>query len=583
MKRFKLNKYIIILILIIVFHTTLNYIILSIDNTYMVYDESNAHMFSSQIFNIVKSNPINLFYYFMNDHSTYPPLMHFASIPYYALFGTSQDIAAFSNITFFIILIFATYGIGKNLFNDKVGILSALIVSFFPAIFAFSRVYMVDFPLASMVTLSWYFLLKTKKFTDTKYSLLFSISAGLGMLTKFTYFIYILPYFILLLPNIFSFFNKSSKKLDSKQKKARLFNLTLALTVGLSISSFWYFFNLKTMLLRILAVNKDFILTTHLDYNIWFILERFCFTLFMLLKQAGTFFFIIFLLSLIYAMFNLRKIGISYLLLWFLIPAFFLSVNTFWLFKRYTLPVLPAVAILISLFLFQTFQYIKNKFNLKEKKYCWEIFLGFLIFICLLSYFKTCFPVIYLDNANEGSDIVEKMMNEGMLKPTIVTQTPNKIIALFNLSEPDRIIGIKEDILIIPHTPLLTEICNQMNKDCDQPFYDPFKKVRPPCFSMSLCITHGSNFCDKIKLDNISTMENYFKNADIIITKNKGAFGFEHVSYNKELMEQFVKPMLDLQKKYLVNFSLIQKSEPNPKDNYSSILVYKRLNNSGKS
>ena len=40
----------------------------------------------------------------------------------YALFGTSQDIAAFGNITFFVILIFATYGIGKNLFNEKIGV-----------------------------------------------------------------------------------------------------------------------------------------------------------------------------------------------------------------------------------------------------------------------------------------------------------------------------------------------------------------------------------------------------------------------------------------------------------------------------
>lgn len=582
MKKFKLNKYIIILISIVLFHAILNYTILSIDNTYMIYDESNAHMFSLRIFNLVKSNPINLFYYFMNDRSTYPPLMHIASTPYYALFGTSQDIAAFSNITFFIILIFSTYGIGKNLFNDKIGVLSAIIVSFFPGIFAFSRVYMVDFPLASMVTLSWYFLLKTEKFTDTKYSLLFGLSAGLGMLAKFTYFIYILPYFIFLLPKISNFFNQSSRKLDSKQKKGRLFNLTLALIVCLSISSFWYFFNLKRIFLHHLSSNKGYILQTNLNYNLWFILKRFALILFMLLKQIDILFFIIFLLSLVYAMLNLKKIEISYLLLWFFIPILFLSMNTFLLFKRYMLPVLSAVAILISFLLFQTFQYTKNKFNFKEKV-SWKFFLGFLILICLLGYFKTCFPVIYLDNANEGRELNKKFIDTGMLKPAFVTQTPGQIIALLNLLDPDRIISIREDILIIPETPLLTEICNQINMDYGQTFYESLKDIVYDCKPLTLCIVLGLNFCDEIELGNISTIESYFENAEIIITKNNGTFGFEHVYYNKDLMEQFVKPMLDLQEKYLPQFKLIYQSEPNPKDNYSSILIYKRLNSSGKS
>ena len=582
MKKFKLNKYIIILIFIIIFHAILNYAILSIDNTYMVYDESNAHMFSLRIFNLVKSNPINLFYYFMNDQSTYPPLMHLASTPYYILFSASQDIAAFSNITFFIILIFSIYGIGKNLFNDKIGILSALIVSFFPAIFAFSRVYMVDFPLASIVTLSWHLLLKTEKFTDTKYSLLFGLSAGLGMLAKFTYFIYVLPYFIFLLPWIPSFFKQSPNQLNSKQKKARLFNLTLALIVCLSISSFWYFFNLKRIFLHHLAVNKAHILKTNLNYNLEFILRRFSLIFFMLLKQTGIFFFIIFLLSLIYAIFNLKKIKISYLLLWFFIPILFISMNTFWLSKRYILPVLPAVAILISFFLFQTFQYTQNKFNLKEKV-SWKFFLGFLILICLLGYFKTCFPVIYLSNTNEGFDFSDRFVDEGMLKPVVVTQTPDQIISLLNLLDPDRIIGIREDILLIPDTPLLTETCNQINRDYGQTFYEPLKDVVYDCKPLTLCVVHGFNFCDEIELGNITTIEYYFENADIIITKNNGTFGFEHLLNINILVEQFIKPMFDLQEKYLPQFKLIYQSEPNPKDNYSSILIYKRLNSSGKS
>jgi len=570
MKKFKLNKYIIILILLIILHAILNYTILSIDNTYMVYDESNAHMFSLRIFNLVKSKPTNLFYYFMNDQSTYPPLMHLASSPYYALFGISQDIAAFGNITFFVILILATYGIGKILFNKKVGLLSAIIVSFFPGIFAFSRVYMVDFPLASMVALSWYLLIKTENFTDTKYSILFGFSAGLGMLAKFNYFIYVLPYFIFLLPWISNFFKQPCNQLNSKQKKARLSNLILALIACLSISSFWYFFNLKRIFLHFLAVNKAHILKIHLVYNILFITKRFGFILFILLKQVSILFFLIFLLSLIYAIFNFKKIKISYLLLWFFIPILFISINTFWLSTRHILPILPVVAILISLFLFRIFQYIK------KTKHYWEVFLGILILMCLFGYLRICFPPVYLGDANEGFDFCDRFVEDGMLKPAVVTQTPYQIIALLNLSEPDKTIGIKENILIIPDSPLLTETCNQMNINCNQIFYEPFKDVRCACKTLTLCIVLGFNFCDEIELGNISTIEYYFENADIIITKNNGTFGFEYLLDNNMLVEQFIKPMLDLQEKYLPQFKLIYQSEPNPKDSYSSILIYKR-------
>ncbi len=582
MKRFKFNIYFIILIFIIIFHAVFNYTILSIDNTYMVYDESNAHMFSLRIFNIIKSNPINLFYYFMNDQSTYPPLMHLASTPYYILFGTSQDVAAFSNITFFIILIFATYGIGKTLFNKKVGLLSVIIVSFFPGIFAFSRVYMVDFPLISMVALSWCLLLKTNNFTNTKYSVLFGVSAGLGMLTKFTYFIYVLPYFIFLLPWVSNFFGQSVDKISLKQKKVKLFNLTLALITCLGISSFWYFFNLKRILLHQLSINTSYILKTSLNYNMEFIIRRFLFTFSVLLKQTNIFFFLILLLSLIYAISNFKEIKVLYLLLWFFIPIFFLSMNTFWLSTRYILPVLPALGILISHFLFNGFQYIKNKFCLKEKL-CWRFFLSFLILICLLGYFKICFPLLYLSDANEGFDFSGRFVEGGILKPIFITQTPNQIITLLNLSEPDEVVGIKENILIIPDNPLLTETCNQINVDCNQLFYEPLKDIRCACKLLTLCIVPGFNMCDEIDLNNVSTIEEYFKNADFIITKDGGLFGFEDLSGNEELMEHFVKPMFNFQEIYLPQFELIYKSEPNPKDNYSSILIYKRLNSLEKS
>jgi hypothetical protein len=436
---------------------------------------------------------------------------------------------------------------------------------------------MVDFPLASMVTLSWYFLLKTKKFTNTKYSSFFGISAALGMLAKFTYFIYIFPYFVFLLIDILYLSRRNNNRTILNKKKLILSNLILASVLFLIISSFWYFFNLKRILLFRIDFIEAYISKTSLNYGIIFVIRRLFLIAFMLLKQLGTLFFLTFFFSLIYAILNFKKEGIKYLLLWFSFPILFLSINVFLLFKRYLLPILPAIAIICSFFLFQVVNHVKNKVKI-NKKY-WNIFLFFFTLICLLIYIKTCFPPSYLNNTNEGLKLNKFFIDTGRMKPTIISETPDQIISLLNFSVVKKLNRMakntKSGILIIPERPFLTELCNQINIKNDQILYDHSNESVYNCKSLTLCIVHGDNFCDEINLDNISTMEEYFKNADFIITKNNGTFGFENLLTNKILLKKFIIPMMEFEHKYTKNKTLIYKSPPNPEDNYSSILIYK--------
>jgi hypothetical protein len=89
-----------------------------------------------------------------------------------------------TNSVFLLILLISIYGIGSILYNKNVGILSAALLSMFPAVFGQSRLILLDFPLMSMVTLSIYMLLKTKGFQSLLYSVLTGISLGLSQLTK---------------------------------------------------------------------------------------------------------------------------------------------------------------------------------------------------------------------------------------------------------------------------------------------------------------------------------------------------------------------------------------------------------------
>jgi 4-amino-4-deoxy-L-arabinose transferase-like glycosyltransferase len=120
-------------------------------------------------------------------HNFYPPLFHLSVALFYGLFGVSADVTAAANAIYMAVLLFAVYGIGKRMFGAKVGLLAAFLVSMLPIVFCLSRYTYVEYALMSMVALSVYLLIRTDEFQNKTYSLLFGLSVGLGMLTKWVF------------------------------------------------------------------------------------------------------------------------------------------------------------------------------------------------------------------------------------------------------------------------------------------------------------------------------------------------------------------------------------------------------------
>jgi len=98
-----------------------------------------------------------------------------------------------ANTFFLLILFLSIYGIGALLYGRGAGFLAALLVSMFPYVFAHSRVAMLDFPLTSMVSLSFFLLLKTRGFQSAYYSVCAGILFGVSQLTKESAVIFIFP------------------------------------------------------------------------------------------------------------------------------------------------------------------------------------------------------------------------------------------------------------------------------------------------------------------------------------------------------------------------------------------------------
>lgn len=191
-----------ILATLVLFHILNNWMWLS-TNVVIVGWDRPRHLIESLRYNdILKTFNYPSFFEAFTLSGYYPPLFHLLIVAFYKLFGLSADVAAMVNSLYLAILLPSTYMIGRKVWGWKEGLLAAFLVSTFPMIYALSRYTYIEFALTSMVTLSICLLLMSEGFIHKGYSLLFGLSLGLGMLTKWTYTLFVLPSLILMVARL---------------------------------------------------------------------------------------------------------------------------------------------------------------------------------------------------------------------------------------------------------------------------------------------------------------------------------------------------------------------------------------------
>ncbi len=230
--RWVLNSSVIFLALLILFHVICNLIIVVKDNAPLRWDGGDYFYRSLRYYDVLSRPTPDFLDRFLAVSPYRPPLFLLTSVPLYAVFGRSPDVGVMTNLLFLVVLILSTYGIGKILQGVETGLMAALVVSMFPLLFGLSRSYWVDYALTAMVSLSMYLMLRTDCFKNRKYVYLFGLSAGLGMLTKWTYFIFLLG------PFVYFLFLPSAD--GEKALKERLKQGTLSILIGMAVAAFWY-------------------------------------------------------------------------------------------------------------------------------------------------------------------------------------------------------------------------------------------------------------------------------------------------------------------------------------------------------
>jgi len=122
----------------------------------------------------------------------YPPLFHSVVAVFYAIVGVSPDAAQLANIPATAILLGSTYWIGRRLVSPITGAVAATLLGFYPLMIWLSREAAIDYWLTAMVALGFALLIETDSFQNPRMSVLFGFVCGLGMLTKWTFVLFLL-------------------------------------------------------------------------------------------------------------------------------------------------------------------------------------------------------------------------------------------------------------------------------------------------------------------------------------------------------------------------------------------------------
>ncbi|MFC1666684.1 ArnT family glycosyltransferase [Candidatus Omnitrophota bacterium] len=329
-------KVVTILIIISLFHIVNNSIVLHQDQSVPVYDRASHILSGYEIYkdyNIVSPHGLQKAYsYFYNiAGGYYPPFFYLTSAPLFYLVALNSDFALYANILYLFILMFSVYGIGKNLYDSKVGVLSAFVVSMFPGIFAFSRVAFLELPLTAMVTLSIFLLLSTEHFRKRWLSFLFGLSIGLGMLTKWSFVVYVI--------GVLVYYVFISIKDNPEDRKKFLLNISLALFIAFIVSAPWYIANAIKLIKNILLIStwEGAYTGKPLLFHLLFYIRS------LYLYQMYPFLFLLF--TPLFFKHLIRKKWV--IVLWLIAPFILFTVLTN---KdvRYTMPMLPAIGIIIA-------------------------------------------------------------------------------------------------------------------------------------------------------------------------------------------------------------------------------------------
>jgi len=118
----------------------------------------------------------------------YPPALYLVTAGIHTLLGPGPDIAIVANALFGLILLIATYGVGRHLFSPQIGLLAVGLTLLMPRLIKISLDFQLDYALTALVMLSFWGLTVWRDAPSSLRQWLwvvaFGLSYGLALMTK---------------------------------------------------------------------------------------------------------------------------------------------------------------------------------------------------------------------------------------------------------------------------------------------------------------------------------------------------------------------------------------------------------------
>lgn len=295
--------------------------------------DASAHLnLCLQYRDVLQQSQGHIFRNLLNVTGYYPPIYHLSALPFMAFFNYSLSVACLVNLLYLLILIWATYGIGKKLYNEHTGSLAAFLVAVYPYIVHITNTFVIDLALTSMVTLGIYLYLRSEDFTKKWPSILFGAVCGIGVLVKWTYI------FFLAGPLLYTGWRFFTVKADKKNIRQ---NIIIAKAIALVIALPWYTFNLIRFIrysIRFSGIGANEGDPVILSLSSWLYYGK------NLLLQVQPVFLVLFIIGLVVYLVTWKRQN-KVLLWWIAVPYIILTLirNKD---ERYTLPFLAAISII---------------------------------------------------------------------------------------------------------------------------------------------------------------------------------------------------------------------------------------------
>lgn len=346
------NAYLGVLGILIVYHFLSNITWIALSTAPVPWDQAGHTRLALQFADYFTSFGFLRIIDYFSISTYYPPLIHTIVGILTIFFGHPVQTGEIVISLFFGASIFLIYVYALDLFkNERIALLSALIFSFLPIIYEHSRWFLLEIPQVTFLLLCLIFLNRSRNFSDKRNVMYFFISLGLAALTKWTSLVYIFVPFI-----ISAYYLIKSLNENKNISKSLIFKYLL---IFILITAPWYLINLSTFLSQSLpnlqgeSSDPASILT----------LQNFLFYLQLFINfQVTLFLSLIFLIASIYFFLKNKNphrlmFGTTIIFIYLL---FSIISNKDW---RYTLPILPFVAIILGVFL----NFVSEKFKIMGK------------------------------------------------------------------------------------------------------------------------------------------------------------------------------------------------------------------------